>query len=122
MLRKMILTLTLLLSVFVASNACDFSFKVDGNKKSCHPGDVVEVTVELTLTHRICNVAPAQTKFKIDGVKVISASNWKQISANRYERTVKMEVLQDNKKNITLMATRTCDKEGGTGCFTMPKM
>ncbi len=50
MLRKMILTLTLLSSVLVAANACDFNFKVNGNKKSCHPGDIVEVTVELVLT------------------------------------------------------------------------
>jgi hypothetical protein len=121
MLRKMILTLTLLSSVLVAANACDFNFKVNGNKKSCHPGDIVEVTVELVLTHRVCNVAPSQTKFKIDGVKVIGASNWKQVSANKYERTVKMEVLDDSKKKITLVAARTCDKEGGTGYFTLPK-
>ncbi len=118
----MFLMLTLMISAFVAANACDFDFKVNGNKKSCQPGDMIEVTVELTLTHRVCNVAPAQTKFKIDGVKVVSASDWKQISPTRYERTVKMQVLKDNKKKITLMATRTCNKEGGTGIFTMPKI
>jgi hypothetical protein len=119
--KRLILMLTLFMSAFMAANACDFSFSVDGNKKSCRPGDVVEVTVVLTLTHRVCNVAPSQTKFKIDGVKVLSASNWKQVGATKFERTVKMEVLKDGKKKIMLVASRTCDKEGGLGTFSMPK-
>lgn len=110
------------LASLAAANACDFTFKVNGNKKNCHAGDVIEVTVELSLTHRVCNVAPSQTKFKIDGVKVLNASAWKQISPTKYVRTVKMEVLKDSKKSITLMAVRTCDKEGGTGTFTLPKL
>lgn len=122
MLKRTILMLAFMVSAFAAVHACDFSFKVNGNKTSCQPGDVIEVTVELSLTHRVCNVAPAQTKFKIDGVKVLSASGWKQLSPTRYERTVKMQVLKDNKKKITLMATRTCTKEGGTGIFTLPKI
>lgn len=121
MIKKMILMMIFISSAFAAANACDFDFKVNDNKKSCRPGEVVEVTVELTLTHRVCNVAPSQTKFKIDGVKVVSASNWKQTSANKFVRTVKMEVLNDGKKKIALVATRTCDKEGGTGSFSMPK-
>ncbi len=114
--------LIFVISAFAAVNACDFNFKVNGNKKSCQPGDVVEVTVELSLTHRVCNVAPSQTKFKIDGVKVVGASEWKQIAPTKYERIVKMQVLNDKKKKITLIATRTCNKEGGTGIFTLPKV
>jgi hypothetical protein len=121
MLKRLYVLLILLFSVFSLANACDFTFKMNGNKKECHPGDIIEVTVELTLTHRVCNVAPSQTKFKIDGIKVLSASEWKQLSPTKYERTIKMEVLKDNKKNITLLATRTCTKEGGSGMFTLPK-
>jgi hypothetical protein len=122
MLKRLFVISMLAFSVFTAANACDFDFRVNGNKTSCHPGDIVEVTVGLTLTHRVCNVAPAQTKFKIDGVKVLQASAWKQTSANKFERVVKMEVLNDGKKKITMIATRTCDKEGGTGTFTMTKL
>lgn len=109
------------LSAFVSVNACDFSFKVADNKTSCKPGNVIEVTVELTLVHRSCVVAPSQTKFKTDGVKVLNASAWKQTGAAKYERTVKMEVLKDDKNKITLMALRSCDKGGGSGTFTLPK-
>jgi NosR/NirI family nitrous oxide reductase transcriptional regulator len=122
MLKRLFVSLIITLSVVMAANACDFSFKIDGNKKSCHSGDIMEVTVELTLTHRVCNVAPSQTKFKISGIKVLSASEWKQISPTKFERTIKFEVLKDNKKDITLVAIRTCTKEGGIGSFSMPKI
>ena len=121
MLKRLYVLLIFVFSVFSLANACDFTFRVNGNMKECHPGDIIEVTVELSLTHRVCNVAPSQTKFKIDGIKVLGASEWKQLSPTKYERVIKMEVLKDNKKNITLMATRTCTKEGGSGIFTMAK-
>lgn len=121
MLKRFFVLLILSVAIGSWADACDFAFRVNGNKKECHAGDVIEVAVDLTLTHRVCNVAPAQTKFKIDGIKVLSASEWKQLSPTKYERIIKMQVLKDNKKNITLLATRTCSKEGGTGIFTMPK-
>jgi NosR/NirI family nitrous oxide reductase transcriptional regulator len=119
--KRLFLVLLIVFSAFATAQACDFNFKVNGNKKDCKPGDVIEITVELALTHRVCNVAPAETKFKVDGMKVLSASQWKQTSPTRYERTVTAQVLNDNKKRITLMAVRTCTKEGGTGTFTLPK-
>src|SRR5574344_2723122 len=118
MIKKMILMMIFISSAFAAANACDFDFKVNDNKKSCRPGEVLEVTVELSLTHRVCNVAPSQTKFKIDGFKVVGASEWKQISPTKYVRTIKIEVLNDKKKDIKLMAIRTCSKEGGSGILT----
>lgn len=121
MVKRLFLLMACCVLTTVIANACDFKFNVDGNRKSCRAGDVLDVTVELTLTHRVCNVAPAQTKFKIDGVKVLSASAWKQVSPTKYVRTVKMEVLADGKKNALLVATRTCDKEGGSGTFSLPK-
>jgi hypothetical protein len=121
MLKRLYVLLIFTFSAFMAANACDFTFKVNGNKKDCRPGEVLEVTVELSLTHRVCNVAPSQTKFKIDGFKVIGASEWKQISPTKYVRTIKIEVLNDKKKDIKLMAIRTCSKEGGSGIFTLPK-
>ena len=120
--KRLFVWLIFLISAFSAANACDFSFKVNGNRTNCRPGDIIEVTVELNLTHRVCNVAPSQTKFKIDGLKVLSASPWQQVSPTKYQRTIKIEVLRDNKKSITLMAIRTCNKEGGSGVFSLPKL
>jgi hypothetical protein len=121
MMKRLLILLIFVMSAFLVINACDFSFSVNGNIKSCHPGDIIEVKVVLTLTHRVCNVAASQTKFKIDGIKVLSASTWKQTGATTYERTVKMEVLNDGKKKVMIIASRSCDKEGGTGSFVMPK-
>jgi type 1 fimbria pilin len=120
--KKSFLTLFLLLAIGVLSaSACNIKFTLQGNQKNCHAGDTVTVNVELTLIHRSCSVAADQTKFKVDGAKVVSASKWKQTSATTYTRTVKMVVAKDNKKNVVLTATRTCDKEGGHGTFSLPK-
>jgi hypothetical protein len=120
--KRFLSALILICSVFISANACDFNFSVDGNKKNCRPGEVIVLNVELTLIHRTCNVAPMQTKFKIDGVKVQSASNWKPVGGTKFERTIKLLVLNDGKKKVSVTAFRTCDKEGGTGTFSMPKL
>jgi len=118
--KKLFLLAIFILTSVTAVNACDFNFTVVGGQKSCKVGDVIEVQVELTLVHRSCSVAASATKFKTEGVKVISASDWKQVSPTKFVRTVKMKVIATDKKKITFIATRTCDKEGGTGVFTLP--
>ncbi len=106
----------------IVANACNFKFTTDNNAKNCHSGDVITINVTLTLTHRSCQVAAAQTKFKTDGFQVVSASNWEQENPTTFTRKVKVKVLDDKKNKITLTAVRTCDKEGGLGVFTLPKI
>lgn len=119
--KRIAIVLVIFTIVTAAASACDFKFNVGNNIKSCRSGEVIELTIELSLTHRVCNVAAAQTKFKLDGVKAVGATPWKQLSPTKYVRTVKLQVLQDNKNRISLTATRTCDKEGGIGTFVLPK-
>ena len=38
-----------------------------------------------------------------------------------WTRKVKVKVLGDEKKKVTMTATRTCDKDGGTGTFSLEK-
>lgn len=118
--KKLFLMTVIILTTVVAVHACDFNFTVVGGQKNCKAGDVIEVQVELTLVHRSCSVAASATKFKTEGVKVLSASEWKQVSPTKFVRTVKMQVLPTAKNKITLIATRTCDKEGGYGTFSLP--
>lgn len=120
--KKLALLTIALFAGFSSMLACDFEFSTDGNKKNCKAGDEFVITVKLTLTHRVCPVAPKDTKFKPDGLKVVGATEWKEVSTGVFTRQVKVQVLESKNKKVTLSATRTCDKEGGFGVFSLPKL
>ncbi len=119
MIRKIALVSLLVALSTLSVVACDFVFTTEGNKKTCKPGEEFVLSVKLTLTHRTCAVAPAQTKFKTDGFDVVSATTWKEASPGVWTRQIKVKVKADAKKKMTLTATRTCDKEGGLGTYSL---
>lgn len=108
--------------VFVTSFvlACDFQFSTKDNLKSVKHGDEIVIHVVLKLTHRNCKVLPKDTKFKYEGIDIVSATNWKQEDAMTYSREIKVKVKNDNSKAISLIATRSCDRDGGSGTFSLP--
>lgn len=105
-----------------ATYACDFKFSVLGNKKEVYQvGDTLTIHVEYVLTHRVCKILPKDTKFKFDGIKITGATEWTEATAGTFTRNVKALVIDDKKDKFMLTATRTCDKEGGHGVFTVSK-
>lgn len=119
MIRKLTLVLLAFTLTTLSALACHFEFTTEGNKKSTKIGEEFIVNVKLTLTHRTCTVTPAQTKFKTEGFDVVSATTWKEATPGVWTRQVKIKVKADAKKKITMTATRTCDKEGGLGVFSL---
>ena len=119
MIRKITLIVLLFSVATLSVMACSFEFTTEGNKKSCKPGEEFVLNVKLTLTHRTCVVAPAQTKFKTEGFDVVSATTWKEATPGVWTRQIKIKVKADAKKKITLTATRTCEKEGGLGTYSL---
>jgi hypothetical protein len=119
MIRKITLALLAFSIATLSALACNFEFTTDGNKKSCKPGEEFVINIKLTLTHRTCTVAPALTKFKTDGFDVLAATTWKEATPGVWTRQVKVKVKPDAKKKMTLTATRTCDKEGGLGVYSL---
>lgn len=119
MIRKITLTLLAFGFATLSALACHFEFTTEGNKKTTKPGEEFILNIKLTLTHRTCTVTPAQTKFKTEGFDVVSATTWKEASPGIWTRQVKIKVKADAKKKITLTATRTCDKEGGLGVYSL---
>jgi hypothetical protein len=119
MIRKIALLLLVFSVATLSALACNFEFTTDGNKKSCKAGEEFVINIKLTLTHRTCTVAPAQTKFKTDGFDVIAATTWKEATPGVWTRQVKVKVKADAKKKMTLTATRTCEKEGGLGVYAL---
>lgn len=119
MIRKIALLVLVLSVATLSAMACNFEFTTEGNKKTCKPGEEFVVNVKLTLTHRTCVVAPAQTKFKTEGFDVVAATTWKEATPGIWTRQIKIKIKADDKKKITLTATRTCEKEGGLGTYSL---
>lgn len=119
MIRRIALIVLVFSLTTLSALACHFEFTTDGNKKACKTSEEFIINVKLTLTHRTCTVTPAQTKFKTEGFDVVSATTWKEATPGVWTRQVKVKVKADAKKKITLTATRTCDKEGGLGTYSL---
>jgi len=108
--------------LFSAKNlsACDIKFEYVGEKKEAYSaGDIVILKVTVTLTHRNCPEALKKTKFEVDGLKILGATDWKETKRGVYERKMKLKVLETKNKKSTISATRTCDKEGGFGSLSI---
>ena len=120
---KYIKNTILLLIIFIFVNvpslmACEIDVKVKGDEKSVYSkGDYLILEILVFLTHRNCPEGIKATKFAGDGIKLIGAKSWKQISSDRYSRLVKVQITGSNNGEAVLHARRTCDKEGGHGVF-----
>ncbi len=112
--------LSLLFIVGVTSlTACEIEVKVkSGQKPTYAKGDILILEIMVFLTHRDCPEGINATKYKGDGIKLLGAKKWKQISTERFTRLVKVQITGSNKKGeAVLHARRSCDKEGGHGVF-----
>jgi hypothetical protein len=102
------------------AKACEIKFDiVQGEKSTYNQGDTIVMIVKVSLTHRSCPVALKKTEFKMNGLKVIGATEWKQLSAMEYERKLKSIVLSNKDGKIVISAIRTCDKDGGFGSLEL---
>lgn len=119
--KKLSITFLLFMLAIYSGLACQFSINAKDNPTSCKPGDEMVIQVKLTLIHRNCEVAAKETKFKYEGIQVLGATEWKQEAPNVFTRQIKVKILDDKKDQIKLTATRTCDRDGGYGVFTLTK-
>lgn len=98
------------------SRACDTKITIhDGGKENYSVEDEVIVKIRIFLSHKNCPLGIDGTQYKVEGLQVIGATQWKKVSAGLFERFVKIKVLQTAKGVSTLHVLRTCDKEGGYG-------
>lgn len=103
-----------------SSLACDIKITVPNNAKAVYSvDDEVVFKVSIFLPHRNCPVKIDQTKYKIDGLKVLGASQWKNVSNGLYERFIKVKLLPTDKGESSLHVQRVCEKEGGYGYITL---
>jgi hypothetical protein len=117
-----ILFLGILISGFSVqeSKACEIDFEiVKGEKEKYEAGDIIVLMVKVKLTHRTCPEGIKKTKFKMNGLKVVGATDWKQTSAMEFERKLKVKVIGTKDGKLIFNAVRTCDKDGGFGSLKL---
>jgi len=98
------------------AKACEIEFEVVGNKKDVYQtGDEIIVKVHVVFTHRVCPEGIESTRFIYEGMKILGATKWEEISSGTYERKLKIKIEESSPDGLVLKAIRTCDKEGGIG-------
>jgi len=102
------------------ANACEIDFEIiKGKKEVYNAGDTIIVKVIVKLTHRVCPVAMKQTKFKLNGMKVIKSTSWKKLSEHDYTRKLIIVITNKKGKKVSINAIRECEKDGGFGSMKL---
>ena len=118
----LILTLTMFALSLTqnTANACEIEFEITkGKKETYQTGDTLVILVKVALTHRSCPVGMKKTKFNTKGMKVIKSTQWKQLSAMKWERKLMVIVTETKGNKLNLTAIRECDKDGGFGSLKL---
>ncbi len=109
-----------LLMVAGFAAACEIEVKVTGDPKPFYvKGDMVIVEVMVFLTHRDCPKGIKSTEFKGEGVKLLGAKEWKQVTPERFSRLLKAEIVGADNGEAVLHVRRSCEKEGGHGILKL---
>jgi hypothetical protein len=121
---KKLLTLIVFAGMLISfpdqASACEIDFEIiKGEQESYQTGDQFMVLVKVVLTHRACPEAINKTKFKLQGLKVMKSTPWKEITTMEYRRKLIVKVVDDSTEKLVLNAIRTCDKDGGFGSLTL---
>lgn len=114
--KNLIFLLALSLFSF-QSFACDIKFSVDpkSKKEVYKKGDEIVILVTVKRTHRNCNVPMEETKFIPHGLKIVKATDWKQVSSMVWERRLIITVIGTKEGQLILEGTRECRKEDSRG-------
>ncbi len=116
----LILAITFFFNLPKQTQACEIDFEIVKNEKAVYDtSDVFVAKVNVILTHRSCPEALSKTKFKSEGLKIVGATDWKQINSRKWERKLKIKVTGSDDGKTFINAIRTCDKEGGFGSLKL---
>ena len=103
------------------SKACEIEIKIDpASKKEVYKsGDEVVLIVTVTHSHRVCKLEIDETKFVTEGLKILAATDWKEISNGVFQRKMKLQVLGSSNGKLVFKATRKCSKEDSVGTILL---
>jgi hypothetical protein len=110
---KRILFLLLLLGVFIPAIACLIELKEDPStkKERYQAGDELVVLVVVKKEHRVCRVPIEETTYHPQGLKIVSATDWKETSPGVWERKMKLKVTDAAAGKLSFGVQRKCSKK-----------
>jgi len=114
-------------ALFISTTvACNITFSLQDEKgnvvnpQKVKTGETYTLVLTYIYTHGNCDIALKDTKYKTDGIKVVSATEWTS-NNNVYTRKLKIQITDNNKDEVSLLAIRTCDRGGFTGRFSLKR-
>ena len=111
------LTVMVVFIVFsIAAFPCDITI-TKSDDKEVKVGDIIILKIDVTLTHRVCNLGPEDTKFETEGMKILAATSWKEIEPGQLQRKLKIEV--EKAGEVTLKVIRDCRKGGAKSDYKL---
>ena len=125
--KKLLVTLLIICGTIASTFACSIEFSLqDKNGKTVKPtnvkvGEEYTLVVYFETTHGNCRIAPENTKFKLDGIKVEKASDWTEIENEVYCRKLKIKIIENNKDKVSLVVVRECGRGGALTEFVLNK-
>lgn len=121
-LMRLFLIIVFTLINIVIVEACKIEYTIIDKKETLYKvNDELIIEIKIVLTHRVCPVSLKETKFKYQGIEIVGATAWKQISAMEYTRKIKIKIVEDKKNRCQITASRTCDHEGGLGTIIIQR-
>lgn len=112
----MVLIMVAVIAFSERSIACEIDMEVIKNKKDNYKiEDVLIAKATISLTHRNCHNSLQNTEFEVEGLKILGATEWEQLSSRTWERKFKIEVIGDKDGELEFKTIRKCNKGGGNG-------
>jgi len=117
--KRNILTFLFALISIASTWACEISLSTNDKKLTYKVGDEVLINVQVKQIHHHCELGIKDTKFSYAGLKIVSATEWKEVSPGVYTRQVKALVVDTANHESKFTVKRTCDREGGLNAITL---
>lgn len=127
MIKKILVALLLICGTAVSAYACSIEFTLqDKNGKTVNPdkvkvGEEYVLVVKFETTHGNCGLDVADTKFKLDGIKVEKAADWVEVGNEVYTRKLIIKITENKKDAVSLVVVRDCGRGGALAEFKLKK-
>lgn len=119
---KNIFTLFFFVSVLLNSVvACEIEIEVDplSKREVYKPNDEVVVIVTITHEHRKCELKIGETEFRLEALKILATTDWKEISDGVYQRKMKVQIVGSKTGKSVFKTIRTCSKKDSEGILRL---
>lgn len=110
----------LLLGMFTSALACLIEVKEESStkKERYKKGEELVVVVVVKKEHRVCRVPIEETTYDPQGLKILSATDWKETAPGVWERKMKLKVTRSGDK-LSFGVHRKCSKENSEGTLVL---